>query len=117
MNDALLKSIQSGLIQYIGATIKELKKEPSESAHVALAKLSEAWLECCRNKKGYNMFVAKPIFRACIVLLDDYCRQILNDAPEELQTEVKSKLNDVLRAKKVLNDFVENIKGDENSWK
>nr|DAK26661.1 MAG TPA: hypothetical protein [Caudoviricetes sp.] len=117
MNENRLSSIQSGLMQYIGAIIKEIKKEDAASAHVALAKLSEAWLECCQDKDGYNIFIAKPILRACVIILDDYYRQVLKDIPDEIQPEIKNKLNDVLRAKKILNNFVDSIKGDNTHWK
>lgn len=117
MNDNLLNSIQAGLIQYIGAIIKELKKEEASSAHIALAKLSEAWLECCKNKKGYDIFIAKPILRATIVILEDYYRQVLDDTPDDIKPEIKNKLNGILRAKKILTELVDSIRKDDNFWK
>lgn len=117
MNDNLLSSIQIGLIQYIGAIIKELKKEEASSAHIALAKLSEAWLECCKDKKGYDIFIAKPILRATIIILDDYYRQVLADTPDDIKPEIKSRLNSVLRAKKFLTELVDSIRKDDNLWK
>ena len=103
--------IRSGLMQYIGAIISETDHKDEEAAHLALAELSEVWLECCKGKNGksYDLFIAKPVLRAASFLLKQRCLEIerLNVA----NTAIQDKLNNYKQASKVLDELVESVKG------
>ena len=73
------EALKNGLLQYVGALLKMTGKEGSTASHLALAKLSEVWLEQCRTDNGYDMFAAKPILRAASLLLKDYANQLRKD--------------------------------------
>ena len=73
------EALKNGLLQYVGALLKMTGKEGSTASHLALAKLSEVWLEQCRTDNGYDMFAAKPILRAASLLLKDYVSQLRKD--------------------------------------
>jgi len=96
----LISTIENGLMQYIGAFMSHCKQESEAgTAHMALAKLSEAWLKTCRNQDGsYNMFAAKPILRASSVLLKSYEGTLLKELSEAgMNTKpVKDKLDETI---------------------
>ena len=78
MSDARNDAIRNGLLQYIGALLTETNREGAEAAHVALAQLSEVWLEASKTKDGehYDTYKAKPILRAAVLILEDYIKKV-----------------------------------------
>lgn len=114
MSDARNEAIRNGLLQYIGALMAETHREGAEAAHVALAQLSEVWLEASKTKdnKHYDTFKAKPILRAAVLVVQDYIEIIKGqfekpgDIPLAVQTHlveyqtVVAKLNEIIEATK-----------------
>lgn len=116
MNSNELEAIRSGLMQYVGAFLEHTDREGKEAAHVALAQLSEVWLQVCLDKgKGhYDMFVAKPLLKACSVLLHDYQNVLAHEATEigpGAMDAVYPALRNMEKAENTLKELVENIKG------
>ena len=107
-----MEVVKSGLIQYIGAIMTNIEGEKAEAAHIASAKLSEAWLECCKkNDKEYNMFAAKPLLRACYIILDNYYANILKDLPGDTPSGIKERLGRIKTSSQTIKELVESIKG------
>ena len=85
MSEARNEAIRNGLLQYVGALMAETNREGAEAAHVALAQLSEVWLEASKTTDGkhYDTFKAKPILRAAVLIIEDYIRKIKEQFPSE----------------------------------
>jgi len=97
VNDERISAIKAGLMQYVGSLLTESGKGGAEGMHIALAQLSEVWLECCRrqnvpdNETVYNMFIAKPILRAASIIIKDYARALKKDMEESSLFDSKSR--------------------------
>ena len=113
MNNNDVGAIQNGLMQYVGALIESTDREGAEAMHVALAKLSETWLGCCKKEDGsYDMFIAKPILRAAALLVKSYNDELRDAVKEQTYTppSIKEVINDNDTAVKVLSELVDSIK-------
>lgn len=117
MEGTEIVAIRNGLVQYIGALLKACGREGEEAMHIALAQLSEAWLECCKSEdsKGYSLFVAKPLMRACSVVLKSYSEAILEDTKgdEDLMRLSAPKIDELRKTASVLDELVSSIKREE----
>lgn len=104
------EAIRNGLLQYVGALIAETNREGAEAAHVALAQLSEVWLEASKMKDGkhYDTYKAKPILRAASLIVEDYIQKIKAqfDKPEDVPLVVQTRLIEYMQAVKSLNEIV-----------
>lgn len=109
-DEAFVASTMAGLRQYVMALLKEYRKKDASSArHLAVAGLSEAWLEAIKNEDGhYDRFAAKPLLRAACLILKDYLDTIQKDIPEgmELQDAVKCQAKDTKAGIKAMERIV-----------
>lgn len=109
-DEAFIASTMAGLRQYVIALLKEYsKKDASSARHLAVAGLSEAWLEVIKNEDGhYDRFAAKPLLRASCLILKDYLDTIPKDIPEEmkLQDAVKRQAEDTKAGIKAIERIV-----------
>jgi len=114
MSETRNEAIRNGLLQYVGALMAETHREGAEAAHVALAQLSEVWLEASKTKdnKHYDTYKAKPILRAAVIVVQDYIEIVkgqfkkVEDIPLAVQTRlteyrmIVAKLNEIIEATK-----------------
>ena len=116
MNEARNGAIRNGLLQYAGALLAETNREGAEAAHVALAQLSEVWLEISKTKNGkhYDVYKAKPVLRACSVILKDYCSVVKEALGENDSVAVQKKLTLYLQAANLLDEIVEVTKESQD---
>ena len=111
MSETRNEAIRNGLVQYVGALMAETSREGAEATHVALADLSEVWLTFCKNENNeYDMFVAKPILRATMILLQSELQRM---KPFENNGFVKEQMREYEIAIKVLNSLVESTRGSK----
>lgn len=100
--------IKSGLINYTGALLKAcpFDGEKASRQYVAAALIEQA-LDLIRNSDdSIEMYVAKPIFRATIILIDDRIRAL-----SELQQidAVKQQIESYKNCKDFLKKLTDNI--------
>ena len=113
MSEARNEAIRNGLLQYIGALLAETSREGAEAAHVALAKLSEVWLEASRTKDGkhYDTYKAKPVLRAAALILNDYVNQLQEQFKDgNIPQVVSKKAAEYRMAAASINEIVEATK-------
>lgn len=115
-NDNHLEVLKQGLLQYIGAMIISLEKMDKQGAdHLAIAKLSEAWLECSKDEDGnYDIFRAKPLLRAVSIILRKRIAQVeetLEGRVDSIPESFKKKKKEYLAAAALLDNLVESVGG------
>lgn len=113
MSETRNEAIRNGLLQYVGALMAETHREGAEAAHVALAQLSEVWLEASKTKddKHYDTYKAKPILRAAILVLNDYVSQLQGQFKDgEIPQMVSTKAAEYCMAAESINEIIEATK-------
>ena len=115
-NDNQIELLKQGLVQYVGAMITSLEKmDKKEVDHLALAKLSEAWLECSKDEDGnYDMFRAKPLLRAVSLILKKRIAQVeesLEGRVDSIPESFNKKKKEYLDAAALLDNLVESVGG------
>lgn len=115
-SDNQIELLKQGLVQYVGAMIISLEKmDTQEADHLAIAKLSEAWLECSKDENGnYDMFRAKPLFRAVSIILKKRIVQVeesLEERVDSIPESFKKKKKEYLDAAALLDNLVKSIGG------
>lgn len=107
-----INEIRNGLFQYIGSFIQEFDDfSTDEIKHLAVAQLSEVWLECCSGKDGdYDFYSAKPLLRATSILLKARAEKIYKavDAVEDPSILVK-KADMYMNISSALEDIIKSI--------
>ena len=110
------EAIRNGLLQYVGALMAETNREGAEAAHVALAQLSEVWLEASKTTDGkhYDTFKTKPILRAAVLIIEDYIRKIKEQFRpyEDMPPAVQMRLAEYSMAVKQINEIIDATKGN-----
>jgi hypothetical protein len=115
-SDNQINLLKQGLVQYVGAMIISLEKMDIQKAdHLAIAKLSEVWLEFSRDEDGnYDMFRAKPLFRAVSLVLKRRIAQVeesLEGRVDSIPESFKKKKKEYLDAAALLDNLVESVGG------
>jgi hypothetical protein len=112
-----LAMIKSGLMQYVGSIISVLsgsdEKHEKLPPHMAVAQLSEVWLECCKGEdpNRYDIFVAKPLLKAASLVLNNYGHWLVEDAAddEDIQEFLKPKLVELEQAINVIDGITDSV--------
>ena len=91
--------IRSGLVQYIGAMLEGTMYEENAAKQIACASLLEEAINICtytddNNTDKINLFAAKPILRASIIVLkqrkSDYDEYLNTVEDEEMKNQIKN---------------------------
>ena len=94
-----MAEIRSGLVQYIGAMLEGTMYEENAARQIVCASLLEEAINICtytddNNTDKINLFAAKPILRASIIVLKqrklDYDEYLNTVEDEEMKNQIKN---------------------------
>ena len=94
-----MSEIRSNLVQYIGAMLENTYYNDNAARQIVCASLLEEAINVCtttdeNNVPKINLFAAKPILRAAIIILkqrkSDYDSYLSTVEDKEMQTQIKN---------------------------
>ena len=109
-NDNVIKDIREGLIQFIGALLKNTSYEGAAARQIVCAALTEEALTLATQHNKIEYYSAKPILRATLLILDqrkkEYGMLLAGSPSPETDQYVMKALQDIRTAENLINGIL-----------